>query len=265
MKKSLMFLIFAFLGLSGVLGQDFEVAPVTLEFNAEPATSQTKTISIRNHSSKKASYLVTLADFLPSQTGENQQLPPNSTKNSCANWITINPSFFEVAPGGDISLQITMMVPGEENKTAWCMLFIQPSKEQTVWGADKNLAAGVTVTGRIGVNIFQQPASLQNQGVQVSNFQEITSTNDERKFVATVENIGDRISQCKIFLMASNFNTGEETKFDPLNFDIYPKMSRNIELTLPKDLAPGLYSLAALVDYGASFPLAGAQMNIEVK
>lgn len=265
MERSLMLLLITFFGVNVVMGQDFEVAPVSLDFDAEPATSQTKTISIRNHSSKKTSYLITLADFLPSQTGDNQQLPPNSTKNSCANWITINPSFFEVAPGGDIKLQVTMMVPGEEYKTAWCMLYIQPSKEQTVWGADKELATGLTVTGRIGVNIFQQPASLQNQGVQVSNFQEITSPNDERKFTATVENIGDRISQCKIFLMASNFNTGEEYKFSPIDFEIFPKMSRNIELTLPKGLAPGYYSLAALVDYGPNYSLAGAQLNIEIK
>lgn len=248
-----------------MLGQDFEVAPVSLDFNAEPATSQTKIISIKNHSSKNTSYLVSIADFLPSQAGDNKVLPPNSTKNSCANWLTINPSFFEIVPGGEINLQISMMVPGDEYKTAWCIVYIQPSKEQTSWGVDKSLGAGVTVTGRIGVNIFQAPGSITSQGIQVSNFQEITSEGTARKFSATVENIGDRITPCKIFLMASNLSTGEEHKYEAQNLVVYPKMSRNIELELPSNLANGTYSIAALVDYGPKFPLAGAQIIVEIK
>lgn len=261
--------ILAFLSLVLVCfvaeGQDYEVAPVSLEFTAEPATSQTKTVSVRNHSSKKTSYLVTIVDFLPSQFGENKVLPPNSTKNSCANWITINPSFFEIAPGGDINLQITMMVPGEEYKTAWCTIYIQPSKEQTSWNSDKSVGTGVTVTGRIGVNIYQSPGSIKNQEVLVSNFQEMTAGAGDRKFSATIENTGDRITPCKVFLMASNLNTGEERSFEPQNIVVFPKMSRNLEFELPSSLAPGMYSIAALVDYGPKFPLAGSQLVVEIK
>lgn len=248
------------------VGQDFEVSPVILEFDAEPAMSQTQIISVKNHSNKKASFLVTIADFIPSQSGEQQVLPPNSTKNSCANWLTINPSFFEINPGGDINIQISMLVPGEEYKTAWCMLYFQPSKEQTAWSVDKGLGAGITVSGRIAVNIYQSPKSLQGQSVKVSNFQEITGDQEgPRRFTATIENLGDRISPCKVFLVASNISTAEEKQFEAINFSIYPRMSRNIELTLPNELTPGTYALAAIVDYGPKFPLEGAQLVIEVK
>lgn len=259
------FIIF-FLFLNNVKGQDFEVAPVRLEFDAEPASSQTKVLNVKNHSNRKVSYTVVLADFLPSSTGEKKTLPPNSTKRSCANWININPSFFELNPGDDIQIQVSMLVPGDQYGSAWCILYIQPTREQTSWSADKNLGAGVSVTGRIGVHIYQSPKSNTNKQMKISNLLEMPSQVEGlRKFSATIENLGDKITNCKVFLLASNMITAEEKQFAVQDYEVFPKMSRNIELELPNDLAPGTYALAAIVDYGPKFPLEGAQIVIEVK
>ncbi|HNT41415.1 MAG: hypothetical protein KBB29_09000 [Bacteroidales bacterium] len=249
-----------------LIAQDFEVAPVKLMFDAEPATSQTKTISVKNHSSRRVSYTVAVADFLPSNTGEKKTLPPNSTKRSCANWLNINPSFFDLNPGEDIQVQVTMLVPGEEYGSTWCMLYIQPTTEQTSWTADKQLSTGITVTGRIGVQVYQSPKSNQFSSVKISNLQEITQPGDKlRRFSASVENLGDKVTMCKIFLLASNMVTAEERQFAAQNIEVFPKMSRNIELELPNDLVAGTYALAAIVDYGPKFPLEGTQIIIEVK
>lgn len=265
-SRSIYLLIcFVFLTVK-VQAQDFEVAPVRLEFDAEPASSQMKVLNIKNHSSRKVSYTVALADFLPSSVGEKKSLPPNSTRRSCANWININPSFFELNPGDDIQIQVTILVPGEEYGTAWCMLYIQPTREQTSWSADKNLGAGVTVTGRIGIQVYQSPKSNTNQSIKISNLVETTVISDNvRKFSATIENLGDKVTICKVFLLASNMITAEEKQFSSISYEVFPKMSRNIELELPNDLAPGTYALAAIVDYGPKFPLEGAQIVIEVK
>lgn len=265
-SRSIYLLIcFVFLTVK-VQAQDFEVAPVRLEFDAEPASSQMKVLNIKNHSSRKVSYTVALADFLPSSVGEKKSLPPNSTRRSCANWININHSFFELNPGDDIQIQVTILVPGEEYGTAWCMLYIQPTREQTSWSADKNLGAGVTVTGRIGIQVYQSPKSNTNQSIKISNLVETTVISDNvRKFSATIENLGDKVTICKVFLLASNMITAEEKQFSSISYEVFPKMSRNIELELPNDLAPGTYALAAIVDYGPKFPLEGAQIVIEVK
>ncbi|MDI3527658.1 MAG: hypothetical protein PWR03_1841 [Tenuifilum sp.] len=253
--------------LAGKLfSQDFEVAPVMLDFNAEPATSQTKTITVKNHSSKRVSYTVTFADFIPKSTGERNLLPPNSTKRSCANWVNVNPAFFELNPGEDIQLQVTMLVPGEEFGSAWCMLFIQPTREQTSWSADKQLSAGITVSGRIGVLVYQSPKSNQNYSIKVSNFQEITKPSDSnRRFSAVIENLGDKITPCKVFLLASNMITAEEKQFKATEYVVFPKLSRTVEMELPNDLPTGKYALAIIVDYGPKFPLEGSQLVIDVK
>lgn len=260
--------VFLFLSLvqKNAFTQDFEVAPVFLEFNAEPGENQSRTITVKNHSNKKSSFIITLNDFLPSSTGEKKVLAPNSTKRSCANWLNINPSFFEINPGDEIAIQLNMMVPTDEYSAAWCILYIQTTIEQSSWTSDKTLGTGVRVGGRIGVHIYQSPKSNSKYALKISNLVEITEAKDqERRFSATVENLGEKITKSKVYLIASNINNAEEKQFDPIEFETFPKMSRTVELKLPNVLAPGTYSLAAIIDYGPKFALEGTQILIEVK
>ncbi len=246
--------------------QDFEVAPVKLEFNSEPGENQSKIVTIKNHSNKKVSFIVTIGDFLPTSSGERKYLAPNSTKRSCSNWLNINPTFFELNPNDEIPVQIGMMVPNDQYSAAWCMLYFQPTREQTSWNAEKNLGAGVMVSGRIGVLIYQSPKSNTNHSLKISNITENTKLGDrERTFTATIENLGDKITNCKAYLIASNMKTAEEKQFVAFDFETFPKMSRTVELTLPNVLTAGSYSLAAILDYGSKFSLEGTQIIIEVK
>lgn len=249
-----------------VLAQDFEVAPVKLEFTTEPGENQVKTITVKNHSNKKESFIIVLGDFLPTTSGNHNYMAPNSTKRSCANWLNINPSFFELNPNDEMPVQISMMVPNDQFSAAWCMLYLQTTLEQTTWNSDKNLGAGVTVTGRIGVLIYQSPKSNTNHSQKISNLTEITKIGDKnRVFSAIIENLGDKITKSKVYLVASNIKTAEEKQFPAIEIETFPKMSRTIELVLPNEIKAGTYSLAAILDYGAKYPLEGTQIIIDVK
>lgn len=249
------------------LAQDFEVAPVRLDFNAEPGENQTKVINIKNHSNRKASYVVAISDFLPGSDGKRQLLPPSTTRRSAANWLNINPSFFELNPGDQIPIQVSMLVPGDEYGAAWCMLYVQPTREQTAWDADKALGAGVMVSGRIGVTVYQSPSSNTNHSIKVTSLNEITKEGDtKRKFAATLDNLGDKVTKCKVHLIASNISTAEEKQFPSFEVETFPKMTRTVEVELPQsELSPGQYAIAVIVDYGSRFALEGAQMVINVK
>lgn len=246
--------------------QDFEVAPVMLEFAAEPGDNQTKVVNVKNHSNKKASYVVVLADFMPTMAGERKVLPPNSTKRSCANWVNINPSFFELNAGEEIQVQVNMLVPNDQYGATWCYLYIQPTQEQSVWSADKTLGAGVVLSSRIAIRIYQTPKSNTNNSLKIGNLVESTKIGDkQRVFTATIENLGDRITKAKVYLLVSNMKTAEEKQFNPVDFETFPKMSRTVDLVLPDELPVGTYSLAAIVDYGSKNALEGTQIIIEVK
>ena len=248
------------------LAQDFEVAPVKLDFHIEPGENQTKTINVKNHGNQKVTYMVVLADFIPSSDGKRQIMPPSTTRRTAANWLNINPSFFELNPGDQMPVQVTMLVPGDEYGAVWCMLYIQPTREQSSWSVDKALGAGVMVTGRIGVVVHQSPNSNTNHSVKVTGLKDDgTDENGKRNFTATIDNLGDKISMCKVHLVVSNIQTNEEKQYPPVEIETFPKMSRTVELSLPtEDLTTGQYAIAVIVDYGPRFALEGAQIVISV-
>ncbi len=268
-KKNIFFIGIVFSSIfihKSLYAQDFEVAPVKLEFTTEPGENQTKTITVKNHSNKKESFIISISDFLPLTSGSYNYLPPNSTKRSCANWLNITPSFFELNPNDEMIVQVAMMVPNDQFSAAWCSLYLQTTHEQTSWNSDKNLGAGVTVTGRIGILIHQSPKSNTNHSIKISNLLEVNKLGDNnRTFSAIIENLGDKITRCKVYLVASNMKTAVERQFTTTEVETFPKMSRTIELVLPDELTPGEYSLAAILDYGAKYPLEGTQIIIDVK
>lgn len=266
-KWFLVFFVTQFVWVNLSFSQDFEVSPTRLEFTAEPGENQTKVLHVRNHGNKKLSYVISIMDFIPGSDGQKNSAPPGTTRGTAANWLNINPSFFELSPGEQIPVQVTMLVPMEEYGAAWATLYVAPTVEQTSWDADKSLAAGVMVSSRISVSVYQSPESNKNHMLNVSGIKEITEADDvNRKFSAAVENLGDKVTEGKVFLIASNIDTGEEVDFPVIKVETYPRMTRNVELELPKGkLPPGKYALAVIVDYGPRFNLEGAQIIIDVE
>jgi hypothetical protein len=159
-----------------------------------------------------------------------------------------------------------MQVPVDDYSTRWAMIYVKTTQEQTAFSADKELRAGVTVSGRIGVLVFQSPKSNTNYSATINNLIETTEEKDTvRRFTANIDNIGDKIMQCKVYLIASNIETAEEENFDPVTIESYPKSSQTVDLKIPKNfLPPGKYALAAVLDFGSRTNLEGTQLLITV-
>ncbi len=254
--------IFIFYNL---LSQDFEVSPITLNFSAEPGDLQTKEITVKNHGNKKVSIVLSVEDFLVNKTGNTNFLDPNSTKNSIANWISISPSFFEINPNKEQTVQVSLQAPIDDYSAKWGIISVSPATEQMAFSVEDKLSAGVGVSGRIVVKLYQSPTSNQNYKAKINNLSEVTESSDTiRKFTANIDNIGDKITDCRVYLIAANLTTAEEKQFDPIIVTTYPKTSRLIELILPAVLPKGKYSLSAILDYGSQTTLEGTQMIITV-
>ncbi|MBE9467577.1 MAG: hypothetical protein IMY72_04545 [Bacteroidetes bacterium] len=266
MKAKLILISIILFNFFCVNAQDFEVAPVKLDFSAEPGETQSKTITIRNHANRKTAFVVTLGDFQPDSKGNKQKMKANTTKHSCANWISISPAFFELNPNDEKTITINMQVPVDDYSTRWAMIYVKTTQEQTAFSADKELRAGVTVSGRIGVLVFQSPKSNTNYSATINNLIETTEAKDTvRRFTANIDNIGDKIMQCKVYLIASNIETAEEVNFDPVTIESYPKSSQTVDLKIPKNILPtGKYALAAVLDFGSRTNLEGTQLLITV-
>ncbi len=265
-KGFFLFINCLFLSALTTFGQDFEIAPVLVNFDANPGESQTKTLTLRNHSPERQKFTLNLTDYEISPDGTKQQAEPGSTAHSLANWLTINPAFLELNPNESASITLNLNVPREGYNTRWGMIHSQVAKEQSSSQADKQLATGVVLVPRIVVLVQQSPRANQNYEAGIKSFREVTKNGEtSRKFEAVITNPGDKVIDAKVFLALANLETAEEQQFNPKSVTVYPGYDRTATLVLPVNLKKGSYAVAVLLDYGKNKAIQGSQLLLEVK
>jgi hypothetical protein len=260
-SSSIVFLLFVVI----CNAQDFEVAPVLMSFNANPGEIQMQKLSVRNHSNLRQKFVFNLADYDIDEEGNKHPSALGSTDNSLADWITVNPSFVELNPNEEFQVDVNITVPNSGYGTKWGMIQVQMAKEQEGLEADRELSTGVILVPRIVVLVKQSPRSNQNYSGKITNLTEVTKPKDTfKKYEITIENTGEKIFDGKVSLAVANISTAEEQNFKPTMVTVYPGHKRTIILTLPVQLNPGKYALAALLDYGHRKPIEGKQILLEI-
>lgn len=259
------FLMF-FLPAMSLSAQDFEVAPVRVNFNATPGETQSRTITVKNHGNRRETFTLRLSDFLVAKNGKMEILPAGSTSNSIASWINLSPSFVELEPNESQNIQVNLQAPNDDFNSKWGILSFMTTAEQTAFSADRELQTGIALSGRIDIYLAYNPATAEVGRIEINQLQEVQSNNpDEIKFTVNLDNLGERITIGKIFIIASNLATAEEERFKTIEVSTYPQTSRTVELSIPNTLEPGKYSIAAILDYPGSTSLKGAQITIDVE
>lgn len=247
--------------------QDFEVAPVVINFTADPGEIQTKQINIINHSPKPQKYTLKLSDYEIDSNGNKKAIPLGTSKRSCADWITLNPSFIELNPNQSATIEAMMTVPKDGFSSRWCIVYVEAlAKEQSNSDVDKNLATGVVLVPRIVIMVNQSPKSNNNYKASISGLKEVTKPGESmRSFEVQVTNSGDNVIEANVTLALANIQTATEEKFTPVKAVVYPDAVRTVKLQIPSKLAKGKYALAAILDYGHRQALEGTQIILEVK
>jgi len=246
--------------------QELEVSPGTLIFATNPGSSQTQQISLRNKGNTEQSYIFNLSDWLTDESGDVKYFNPGTTSRSCADWITVSPALVTLQPNEGATINVTMLVPNDNPSTKWAVLFIQSAVEQTGPKAvDKKMALGVQLALRIAVTIYQSPASNTLFKGTIEGLTETINDDNTRYYSSQVINLGDKVLNCKVYFTVSNLETAEEFTSTPSEFSLLPETSKKVGYTLDKPLTKGLYSVAAILDYGYNNELDGVQLDIEVK
>jgi hypothetical protein len=252
--------------VDGVSAQDFEVAPVKVSFNATPGESQSRTVTIKNHGNRRETITLRMQDYLVQREGKTELLPAGSTRNSIASWVNLNPSFVELEPNESRTIQLNLQAPNDDFSSRWGILSFVTTAEQTVFSADRDLQTGLAMAGRIDIFLSYNPANSDPGRLEINSMSEVESENpDERVFSVNIDNLSERITTAKVFLIASNLRTTDEKRYRTMEVITYPQTSRTVLLAIPKDLPPGRYSLAAILDYPGSTSFKGTQITIDVE
>jgi hypothetical protein len=263
-KTILFSLAFVLFNIIVASAQDFEVAPVVMKFEVEPGNIETRKLTIKNHSSHRQSYQLSLGDFQVLENGSKRSVKAGSTENSIIDWVTINPSFLDLNPNESAEVEVIMQVPTNRNETKWGFIYVQAIKEQAVGEGDKSLSAGVNVLPRINVVLTQSPKSNKSFAGKIKGLTEIEQKNETKRYAVTVENVGGKIIAGVVNFTLANLSTATENKFSKQQVTLYPGQKQVLEFDLPSNIAPGRYALAAIFDFGSKSALEGTQLMIEI-
>ncbi len=254
-------IVFCYSGQS----QDFEVAPVVMNFSVEPNNNSTKKLTIRNHSDQIQDFTIKLSDYIIDESNRRIKAPLNSTERSLAKNLSFSPSFFTLNPNESISVDVMVSIPSMDTETKWGVLSVEATNERTELDIDKDLATGIRLSPKIAVYVIQSPKSNTKYSAKIESFIETSEEGvSDRSFKVVVKNVGEKEIQAKVSLLLSNLQTGEEIEVDMKQESLYPSTLRTFEFILG-DIPAGKYALAAILDYGKHSNLEGAQIIIDQK
>jgi len=270
MKKTFLLLsVFCFSLIASLSAQSFKVYPSSVEFKLAPGESKSYDITVENTSDREESFIVSTSDFAYNDKGDMKFFPAGTTKQSCSNYLTVSSSFLKLNPNSKTNVTVMMNLPeGATNTTKWGLVSIRSEKEFTGQAADKSVVrAGLIITPEIAVKVLQTPPGLSAKKININDFRELQTAqaDSNRVFLVNMSNDGEILTKFKVYLTLSNLETLEEQTIEPIEMALLPNVKSEKRLKLPKDVKPGSYSLAAILDYGDEYDLEGMEMEIEVK
>lgn len=242
--------------------QNISVSTAQIKFNLEPGEVHSTTFEVKNTGTTQESINLSLGDWQLDADGNTNYFAPNTTENSCANWMTISPTFLELAPNESQKVKVQMLVPDDGISTRWAIIFVERALEQTsMASADRDLRFGIETVTRLGIPVYQAPRKSGVYKGAVASLEEIKAG---LKYKANLKNIGDKVIDGKVHLTFSNVETGEEIEAPIQKIIILPNSSRNYDFDIPK-LKKGTYLMAVIFEYHEDEQLVGKQLQIKIE
>jgi hypothetical protein len=250
-------------------GAGVAVSPAHIHFEVTPGDSESRIVTINNDTDRKNSFRVLFNDFNMNGYGKSEFLPAGEGSNSLSRWVNVSPSFVELEPGEKVELTVTATIPeghADSNKAAWAIMMIEQAEERKTIDpgeANDKIAFGVIPTFAFGVFLYQNPPTVEVNNVDIINM--MVNTGDQGNAIQIdVENLGDGISYCTVYVDLTNLQTGETKKLVMKKFTIVPGLKRAFNFQLPEDLSNGQYSAVSVLDFGSDEELEAAEIEFNL-
>ncbi|MFB6457813.1 hypothetical protein ACE38W_21260 [Chitinophaga sp. Hz27] len=242
------------------------IRPATIDFKLSNGQSSVGKVLITNTLPITKQFTVYVNDFIRDSTGTHVYTMPGSQPHSCANWIKLDKTYFEAAPGQVSELDFHLQVPegGDADKEMkWAMIFLETTQEQVVESPD---GVKTTINGRmrVGVHVYQTPPNITERDVQIIGFRAPVPTDTLRTCQIVCENTGRTQIEITSYIELANTATNEKTKVDFPLFPMFPGQKRVVYFQIPSKLPQGKYSLIGVVDAGGNVPIAAVQEDISL-
>jgi hypothetical protein len=241
------------------------VRPVTVDFSNTPGEIGERKILITNTLDIKKQFIVYPADWERDTLGAHVYNEPSNHLRSCATWIEVNKTFFELEPGQTEELNVKLVSPADStafDKMKWCMLFVETTQEKKIKDTT-GLTTTIASRFRVGVHIYQTPPGITTKEIRLLNFEPLG--NERNKYRITCENTGAIQLHCTSYLELSSANDGSRIKLPAIDFPVFPSQIRYLDFEIPSSTPKGKYILTGIIDAGQDVPLEAGQLSIEIE
>ena len=251
--------------------QNASISPSRLYYKTPVGEYKVQEVSITNSSTHNQSFIVSFGDFEASGVnGKSKFMKAGESGNSCSQWLSADPSFFDLGAGQTKKIKVLLQVPAspDANKVKWASMLVKMANEKGGKNESEKdaIGLGVTETFQFVIHIFQSPPSVTLKNAQIESFTEITTDKDSTRIVMLrVNNSGEAILDCVSYLEFTNLGSGIEERQKPIAYTLLPGASREIKFAVSSSLMEGKYSVLGVVDYGSRENVQAAETEIEIK
>lgn len=240
--------------------QKISTSPTRINYKVSPGGSGRSRITVANNSVDKQGFQVTFGDFSASINGKSQFSAQGTEDRSCSSWLTATPAVFELEPGETQDIQVLIDVPADSSAliARWAVAYVQlTAPDNDGQGSGEGLKVQVNQSYRFGVYLFQTPPSATDSKGEIKG---LNYENDV--FTINMKNAGETFLRCNSYIELTSLSTGETKRVTTRGFTMLPALSRNTSFKIPPDMAPGRYSVLAVMDYGNRDEVEAAEMEI---
>jgi P pilus assembly chaperone PapD len=231
-----------------------DVSPAKYELQTQPGKQETFPITVRNTSGAAVHIVASLSDYVVGPTGNYAFAPPGKSAYSLSKAITINPREFDVEPGSFTQVRFSVDVPagasGEYNNLVF--FTTRPTRK----------GGGLSIVERIASKIYVMIPESTHIGGEIDDVK-AQSLGDGQHYLVGFRNTGN----AHVYLSGRVEIKQGGTVVDRVSFPqgmLVERSGKRLIDAVGKKLAPGSYSVVAMVDYGGPNLVAG-QANITVR
>jgi PKD repeat protein len=240
-----------------VVGLSLSISKTVLQFDNLPGTTGDASFIIRNNDAHKVTVRIRLVDWEDTPDGRTLLSPANSLSRSCASWVRYTPQSFDLLPGQEEEIHVTMATATSASGTYWTAFLVDTPEDSTL------AANGIRATTQFLIKLYQTslPAATSGKIVDVT-VAGLSPLGTTLRFVNTGETLMQDV-RATATLQDRAGHKLEQKSSDP--FSVLPDHAIDITLTTSIDMQiPGIYLVTAIVDFGADFVVAG-QVSFQVK
>jgi len=251
--KSKLTLLGGILTLSFLLvnsAQAVTISPLNFELNNNPGDTVSNIVRIYNDLDVEIGVNMEVQDFVAA--GEQGQVlvkgPEDKGTYSLANWVSLSPQTFKLAPRSSQMVEFTVKVPASgEPGGHYASILASVSSSAT--------GGGVGINQKVGALLLLSVAGEVSENLNLVDFNADSNFTEygPEKLTVRFENDGTVHLKPRGFVLVKNMLGSEVTKLDLPQLNVLPQSTREVDISL-KDLGSqfGRYEATLAAIYGAT-------------